>query len=396
LREPRAGAIFPREGSDICVSGVSNHYSGAFPFQMATEKHNPWLHRLAVFAAACTLGLIGLGAIVTSKEAGMAVPDWPQTLGHNMFFVPFKLWVGVSGIFEEHSHRLAASFVGLLTTILAVWLWLRDDRQWVRRLGVIAFFLVVGQGVMGGLRVTQMNQNFGILHGMMAQIFLLVMVCLALVTSRWWKRTPAAESNAQRAPRVVRMHFIMASVLIFAQLALGATMRHQHAGLSAWDFPKAHGQWWPATDAESVARYNAERAVLNQQLYEEGQQVFLMTGRDILPFHLTLQMVHRVLAVLILALVIGTLMVARKRLGASHALSRLSLVWLGVIGIQVALGILTVLKYKPADIATLHVVCGALALGTGAIGSFISRQKHLPSRVVESAPETKANMEATA
>jgi cytochrome c oxidase assembly protein subunit 15 len=363
---------------------------------MATEKHNSWLHRLAVFTATCTLCLIALGAIVTSKEAGMAVPDWPQTLGHNMFIVPFKLWVGVSGIFEEHSHRLAASFVGLLTTVLAVWLWLRDSRQWVKQLGIIAFFLVVGQGVMGGLRVTQMNQNYGILHGMVAQIFLLVIVCLALVTSRWWKRTPAAVDDVQRAPRVVRVYFIMASVLIFLQLALGATMRHQHAGLSAWEFPKAHGQWWPATDAESVARYNAERNSLNLQLHNEGRQVFLRTGPDILPFHLTLQMLHRVLAVLIIALVVGTLMVVRKRLGANHALSRLSFVWLGIIGLQVALGILTVIKYKPSDITTFHVVCGALALGTGAIGTLVSFQKHLPACVAEPVPGSKTNLEAAA
>ena len=361
---------------------------------MATEKQNSWLHRLAVFTAISTLGLIALGAVVTSKEAGMAVPDWPQTLGHNMFIVPFKLLVGVSGIFEEHSHRLAASFVGLLTTVLAVWLWLSDSRQWVKQLGVIAFLLVVGQGVMGGLRVTQMNQNYGILHGMTAQIFLLLIVCLALVTSRWWKRTPAAENDAQRAPRVVRMHFIIASVLIFLQLALGATMRHQHAGLPAWQFPKAHGQWWPATDAKSDARYNTERYSLNLKLHNEGRQVFLRTGQDILRFHLTLQMVHRVLAVLIVALVVGTLIVVRKRLGAPHALSRLSFVWLGIISLQVALGILTVIKYKPADIATLHVLCGALALGTGAIGTFLSFQKHLPACVAEPVPESKTNLEA--
>jgi cytochrome c oxidase assembly protein subunit 15 len=231
---------------------------------------------------------------------------------------------------------------------------------------------------------------------MMAQIFLLVMVCLALVTSRWWKRTPAAVDDVQRAPRVVRVHFIMASVLIFLQLALGATMRHQHAGLSAWEFPKAHGQWWPATDAESVARYNAERNSLNLQLHNEGRQVFLRTGPDILPFHLTLQMLHRVLAVLIIAVVVGTLMVVRKRLGANHALSRLSFVWLGIISLQVALGILTVIKYKPSDITTLHVVCGALALGTGAIGTFVSFQKHLPACVAEPVPESKTNLEAAA
>ena len=370
---------------------------------MATAKHNPWLHRLAVLTAVCTLFLIALGAVVTSKEAGMAVPDWPQTLGHNMFLVPFKLWVGVSGIFEEHAHRLAASFVGLLTTILAVWLWLRDDRRWVRRLGIAAFFLVLGQGVLGGLRVTEMNQNFGIFHGMIAQIFLLVMICLALVTSRWWRRTPAAKEDAQRAPRVVRMHFVMATILIFLQLVLGATMRHQHAGLSAWDFPKAHGQWWPATDAESIAQYNANRAALNRQLYDEGHQVFLMTGRDILPFHLTLQMVHRILAIFILALVIGTFSIARKRLGATHTLSRISLAWMGFIFIQVALGILTVLKYKPADIATLHVVCGALTLAMGAVGTFVSNQKFLPACLAksstgerESSPEEKTDMEAVA
>jgi len=79
-------------------------------------------------------------------------------------------------------------------------------------------------------------------------------------------------------------------------------------------------------------------------------------------------------------------------LGAPHVLSRLSFVWLGIIGLQVALGILTVIKYKPADIATLHVVCGALALGTGAIGTFVSRQKHFPACVTE----TKTNMEAAA
>ena len=105
-------------------------------------------------------------------------------------------------------------------------------------------------------------------------------------------------------------------------------------------------------------------------------------------------MVHRVLALLIVALVVGTLLVVRKRLGAPHALSRLSFVWLGIISLQVALGILTVIKYKPADIATLHVVCGALALGTGAIGTFLSFQKHLPACVAEPVPESKTNLEA--
>src|ERR1039457_1910784 len=94
------------------------------------------LHRFAVFTAIATLGLVGLGGLVTSHGAGMSVPDWPNTYGYNMFAFPISKWVG--GIFYEHTHRLLASAVGLLTTILAVWLWLKDSRQWMKWLGVTA------------------------------------------------------------------------------------------------------------------------------------------------------------------------------------------------------------------------------------------------------------------
>ena len=83
-----------------------------------------------MLTAVCTLLLICLGGVVTSKGVGMAVPDWPTTFGYNMFFFPFSKWVG--GIFYEHTHRLVASAVGFLTVILAVWLWLKEERRWLR------------------------------------------------------------------------------------------------------------------------------------------------------------------------------------------------------------------------------------------------------------------------
>lgn len=186
---------------------------------------NRWLHCFAVLVALWTLVPIALGALVTSREAGMAVPDWPNTLGHNMFFVPKKLWVGVAGIYEEHSHRLVGAVTGLLTAILAVWIWLREDRVWVRRMGVAAFVLVVVQGLLGGLRVTEINQNFGIAHAVLGQTFFLLTAALALVTSPWWRLTRDVAGAEDQAPRVVRIHYIMASVMIFLQLGLGATMR---------------------------------------------------------------------------------------------------------------------------------------------------------------------------
>ena len=107
--------------------------------------------------------------MVTSKGVGLAVPDWPTTFGYNMFFFPFRKWVG--GIFFEHTHRLIASTVGFLTIILAVWLWRAESRRWVRNLGFAALGAVILQGVLGGLRVTLLKDEIGIFHACLAQAY---------------------------------------------------------------------------------------------------------------------------------------------------------------------------------------------------------------------------------
>src|ERR1041385_4268868 len=104
--------------------------------------YNAWLHRFALLTAVCTLFLIAIGGLVTSHGAGMAVPDWPNSYGYNMFAFPISKWVG--GILYEHSHRLMASLVGLLTSVLALWLWVRETRRRERWLGVGAIALVLG------------------------------------------------------------------------------------------------------------------------------------------------------------------------------------------------------------------------------------------------------------
>src|ERR1044071_6713924 len=93
-----------------------------------------WPHRIAVVLACATFPLLFIGGLVTSKGAGLAVPDWPTTFGQNMFLYPWSKMVG--NVFYEHSHRLVASFVGLLSIALAVALWLREERAWLRWLGV--------------------------------------------------------------------------------------------------------------------------------------------------------------------------------------------------------------------------------------------------------------------
>src|SRR6266511_3600724 len=148
---------------------------------MTRSTCHPWLDRFAWLTAAATFLLLGLGGLVTSHEAGLAVPDWPTTYGYNMFLFPMHLWQ--SNIFYEHTHRLLASFVGLLTTILAVWLWLREPRSWLRWLGAGAFFAILLQGLLGGLRVTLLKDEIGIFHATLAQCFFVLVTLIALFSS---------------------------------------------------------------------------------------------------------------------------------------------------------------------------------------------------------------------
>src|SRR5215467_9242522 len=149
------------------------------------RRHSKSLNRFAWLTCVATLLLICSGGMVTSKNVGLAVPDWPTTFGYNMFLFPISKWVG--GILFEHTHRLMGSLVGLLSIILAVWLWLSENRQWLRKLGLIALIGVILQGILGGLRVTMMKDEIGIFHACVAQAFLGLLVFIALVTTNLWR-----------------------------------------------------------------------------------------------------------------------------------------------------------------------------------------------------------------
>src|SRR5262247_4893012 len=113
---------------------------GAGPVQSRADM-SVWPHRLAVVLACATFPLLFIGGLVTSKGAGLAVPDWPTTFGYNMFLYPWSKMVG--GIFYEHSHRLIGSVVGFLTILLAVTLWYKESRQWLLWLGIVALGAVI-------------------------------------------------------------------------------------------------------------------------------------------------------------------------------------------------------------------------------------------------------------
>jgi protoheme IX farnesyltransferase len=189
------------------------------------------LHRFALLTAGATFVLLIAGALVTSNEAGDSVPDWPLAYGQ---VVPWSVLVG--NVLYEYGHRVIAATVGLLTILLNVWLWRRESRGWVRRLGLIALVAVVAQGVLGGVRVLLLEYRLpvSVVHATLAQTFFCLVVSLALITSPGWQRMadgrwPMAELEKTRLARWCAA----ATAAIFAQLILGAAFRHEIIGIAA-------------------------------------------------------------------------------------------------------------------------------------------------------------------
>jgi cytochrome c oxidase assembly protein subunit 15 len=186
--------------------------------------YQPWLHRFAVVLSVATLFLIIAGAAVTSNEAGLSVPDWPLSYGKVMPEMK-------DGVFYEHGHRMVATTVGFLTTVLAVWLAVADKRSWMKKLGFAALAAVIVQGVLGGLTVLyQLPKPVSIAHACLAQLFFALTVVFTLVLSREWiEGTP--EVVADHGFPSFRSMAVVVPVLILVQLALGAAFRHKAAGV---------------------------------------------------------------------------------------------------------------------------------------------------------------------
>jgi len=291
--------------------------------------------------------------MVTSKGVGLAVPDWPTTFGYNMFLFPVSKWIG--GVLFEHTHRLIASTVGFLTIILAIWLWRTEDRHAVKMLGLIAVAGVILQGILGGLRVTMLKDQIGIFHACLAQAFLGLIVLIAITTTNFWRslsvNLTGLTGQVSQPLLWIKMMAIATTIAIYGQLALGATMRHQHKDLAILDFPTANGAWIPDTSATALAKINAWRDA--------------RALSDVDAFQIWLQMAHRFLAALIGIAVIAFCVRVWKDAHAIAALRRLSILWVLLFLLQFTLGAWTIWSDKAADVATSHVAVGAIMLSFG-------------------------------
>ena len=190
-------------------------------------SYNRAHHTFAVVLACWTFLLIVAGALVTSNDAGLSVPDWPTSFG-SLYKIP-RL---VGGVKFEHTHRMIAQAAGLLTIILAVWTWRTDRRRWMKYLGAGALATVIAQGILGGLTVIFfLPPAISSAHAALAQTFFCLTVAVAVFTGRKWvEEVPEIEFDRRR-PSLVTLTLLSIFVL-YVQLILGAMFRHH--GLSWW------------------------------------------------------------------------------------------------------------------------------------------------------------------
>lgn len=305
---------------------------------MATTSHArrtpAYKPALAVFAAVGSIWvfvLVTLGAFTTSIGAGMAFPDWPLSHGS----INPEGWLRDISMFAEHSHRLTGMMMGFITIGLALWLWRREERAWLRHLGGWALGIVILQGVIGGQRVTlnaipvpgfhmSLGEMLRIPHGILAQVYVCVLIAVAVSTSRAWI------DQAVPVSRAVRRTGIVCCLLLFVQLAIAATMRHNGAGLAIPTFPEStlEGGWLPAQWSFPVAIHFA----------------------------------HRAMAVVLAVALVWLAVLVRRDPASTPAMRAAAAAVVGLLILQILLGAYIIWSYRNAEITTCHVVVGALTL----------------------------------
>ncbi len=298
-----------------------------------TAGHKPALAAFSALAASWVFVLVTLGAFTTSIGAGMAFPDWPLSNGS----LNPRGWLTNVAMFAEHSHRLSAGVMTLLTAALAFWVWRTESRRWLRGLSGFAVGLVVAQAVVGGLRVrldpvqveavdTSLGRLFAMLHACLAQAFACTLIAIAVGCSRGWIARPVGVGRA------VRRAGTACCALLFLQLGIAAVMRHSFAGLAIPTFP------WSTPDGGLLPAH--------------------------WDFRVGIHFAHRVMAcVVAIAALVFAAALWRDR-AASVVMRSGASALVSLLAFQIMLGAEAVRTSRDPAITTAHVLVGALTLAT--------------------------------
>ena len=326
----------------------------------ANEARNAGILRVATRSVAFLVFLLLLaGALVTSTESGLAVPDWPLSYGKVM--PPM-----VGGILYEHGHRLVAAAVSTLVGLeLGALLFFLEGRKTVKRLAAAAFGAILLQAVLGGLTVLfLLPPAISSAHAALAEIVFALTAVVALMCSRTWNDLTAhpaslpfeknLSSNGAKARSAFRWT-LLATAAIYVQIVLGAVMRHTGAGLAIPDFPTAFGGLWPSAD----------------ELQRRG---------------VGLHLAHRVGAVVVLALVLAAVRALARLSAVNPVFAGFAAAWTGLVTIQILLGALSIWSKKAPPLTAAHLAGGALCWVTGVlatvcVGACRNRANAISSRI---------------
>src|SRR5436853_5243991 len=202
----------PKEG----VLRVKSELSSAAP-----ARFNAGLHRFAVTLSICIFFLIVAGALVTSEDAGLSVPDWPTSFGSI-----YKIPPMIGGVKFEHTHRMIAEGVGSLTILFCIAAFRVDRRKWLRNLSLGAIATVIAQGVLGGITVLMfLPWYLSSAHAALGQTFFSIAVLLAVYTGRGWTESTPEKISDATTPST-RALAVLTICALYLQLFFGAAFRH--------------------------------------------------------------------------------------------------------------------------------------------------------------------------
>ena len=284
-----------------------------------TADHKPFLAIYSLFVVFVTTFLLYAGGFTTSIGAGMVFPDWPLSNGS----LNPDGWLENQAMLAEHSHRLLGATIGFLTLSLAIWIWIKDSRKWMRILAVASLVAVVLQGLLGGFRVLFNSLQFAMIHGCLAQIFLCMLVSIAAGQSASWFRDLKLPKEGNKK---IKTFGLVVCGLIFVQLIIAAIMRHSGAGLAIPTFP----------------------------LTPEGGLI-----PEAWNFRISIHFAHRAMALLIFVTYIywGVRILTTQDLDSR--IKFFCFVGLVLLFTQVTLGAMVIWTYRSPVPTTVHVIVGA-------------------------------------
>jgi cytochrome c oxidase assembly protein subunit 15 len=292
------------------------------PENVDVSPYFPKLHRYTVLCAAATFFLIFVGGLVTSTGSALAVPDWPLAFGK--FIPPLT-----GGIRFEWGHRVVAGAVSLLTLLLAVWNWWIEPRRWVRITAFAALGLIILQAVLGGLTVLMLLPlPLAVAHAATAQAFFCLMITLVLFSSRGFGYPKSTAVLEARYRPSLALPATVTTVATYAQILIGAVMRHVGAGLAIQDFPTSYGRLIP----------------------------------PFYSFAVDINFAHRCGALVVTLLITWTVQRVLRFYWAVRPLRSCAFVTLSLLAIQMTLGALTIWTGRAVLPTTVHVAVGAALL----------------------------------